>query len=292
MDSLLDYRLRTLMVVAETGSLTAAAKQLFVTQPTVSQQLASLAKDLNLPLLVRHGPRVRLTPAAEELVAYANRLMLDNRGMLDRLRSEHTRELHLGVTRSLADFLLPKLLINTPLAENPPKVWIANTNELAAKMLKGELDVALVEGNYPNRDFESIDLGLADFIPISAHKQPPMNLNNLFSHYLLVREPGSGTRAILANWLAAHNASLDDFAHMLELNSPTSIIGILREGVGISFMYRALVQEELDAGELHELDVTGFPLRHPINLIYLKGNSFADHFVPLAEAAKETLERI
>ena len=44
-----------LMVVAQTGSLTAAAQQLFITQPAVSQQLASLEADLDVPLLVHHG---------------------------------------------------------------------------------------------------------------------------------------------------------------------------------------------------------------------------------------------
>ncbi|WP_225433222.1 helix-turn-helix domain-containing protein [Limosilactobacillus reuteri] len=68
MENLLDHRLTTLMVVAQTGSLTAAAQQLFITQPAVSQQLASLEADLDVPLLVHHGRRVKLTPASTELV--------------------------------------------------------------------------------------------------------------------------------------------------------------------------------------------------------------------------------
>ena len=59
MENLLDHRLTTLMVVAQTGSLTAAAQQLFITQPAVSQQLASLEADL---------PRGRLPHEAERLV--------------------------------------------------------------------------------------------------------------------------------------------------------------------------------------------------------------------------------
>ena len=91
MENLLDHRLTTLMVVAQTGSLTAAAQQLFITQPAVSQQLASLEADLDVPLLVHHGRRVKLTPAATELVAYAKRLGQDNQAVLKRLRLARPR---------------------------------------------------------------------------------------------------------------------------------------------------------------------------------------------------------
>ena len=108
MENLLDHRLTTLMVVAQTGSLTAAAQQLFITQPAVSQQLASLEADLGVPLLVHQGRRVKLTAAATELVAYAQRLGQDNQAVLKRLRLAQTPPLRLGATRSLGAFLLPQ----------------------------------------------------------------------------------------------------------------------------------------------------------------------------------------
>ena len=210
MNSLLDRRLVTLMAVAETGSMTAAANRLYVTQPAVSQQLASLGKDLGLPLLTHRGTRVELTPVARELVAYARRLTLDNRAVLAHLQTGQTPPLRLGVTVSLGNFLLPRLLADPTIAARALEVTIANTATLAAQLRAGKLTAALVEGNFPAADFASLDLGLADFIGVAAQPLPALTLPELFSHYLLVREPGSGTREILTNWLAAHNAGLAD----------------------------------------------------------------------------------
>lgn len=292
MNSLLDRRLVTLMAVAETGSMTAAANRLYVTQPAVSQQLASLGKDLGLPLLTHRGTRVELTPVARELVAYARRLTLDNRAVLAHLQTGQTPPLRLGVTVSLGNFLLPRLLADPTIAARALEVTIANTATLAAQLRAGKLTAALVEGNFPAADFASLDLGLADFIGVAAQPLPALTLPELFSHYLLVREPGSGTREILTNWLAAHNAGLADFSRTLALNSPAAIINLLKEGVGISFMYRALVEEELTTGDLHPLPLAGFPLRHPLSLIYLRGSSFADELVPLAEVARRVLKEL
>ena len=70
MTHLFDHRLETLVMVATTGSFTAAAQALYISQPAVSQQIRSLEMDLRLDLVVRQGKNVQLTSAARELVAY------------------------------------------------------------------------------------------------------------------------------------------------------------------------------------------------------------------------------
>ena len=290
MENLLDHRLTTLMVVAQTGSLTAAAQQLFITQPAVSQQLASLEADLGVPLLVHQGRRVKLTAAATELVAYAQRLGQDNQAVLKRLRLAQTPPLRLGATRSLGAFLLPQLLVKVIAAGYQLEVTIENTAVLSRQLLAGQLDAALIEGNYSRQDFAAAPLGSAPFIGVAAQAEVPATLPALFDQLLIVREDGSGTREILTTWLAAHNAQLSDFRQTLALSSPTAIIELLKQGVGISFMYRALVANELARGALFELPLAGFPLEHPLNLIYLKESSFAAEFGPLVATAREVLE--
>ncbi|MQB68281.1 LysR family transcriptional regulator, partial [Lactobacillus reuteri] len=127
------------------------------------------------------------------------------------------------------------------------------------------------------------------FIGVTAQAEAPATLPALFDQLLIVREAGSGTREILTTWLAAHNAQLSDFRQTLALSSPTAIIELLKQGVGISFMYRALVANELARGDLFELPLAGFPLEHPLNLIYLKESSFAAEFGPLVATAREML---
>lgn len=291
MDHFLDRRIETLAIVAQTGSLTAAAKTLFISQPAVSQQLASLETDLNLPLLNHHGRRITLTPVAKELVSYANRLEHDNQAVLNYLRTGQTPPLKLGVTRSLAAFLLPQLLKKIVASDHQVTVTIGNTAELSTQLLTGQLSVALIEGNFERREFTAEPIGTAAFVGVSNRLIKRPTLEAIFDQRLLVREPGSGTREILTTWLAAHNANLNDFKQSLALSSPLAIIESVKQGIGISFMYRALVEEELDEQRLFEVDLPGFPLQHPLNVIYLKDNTFADEFQEISQLASQVLPK-
>lgn len=290
MDHFLDHRIETLAVVAQTGSLTAAAKVLFISQPAISQQLASLEVDLKLPLLSHQGRRITLTPAAKELVSYANRLERDNQAVLNYLRNGQTPPLKLGVTRSLAAFLLPRLLKKIIASDHQVTVTIGNTAELSAQLLTGQLSVALIEGNFERQEFAAEPIGNAAFAGISGHLISQPSLTTIFDHLLLVRELGSGTREILTSWLAAHNASLSDFKQSLALSSPLAIIESLKQDLGISFMYRALVKVELAEQSLFEIALPGFPLQHPLNLIYLKGSTFASEFHEISQLASQVLQ--
>ena len=68
-------RLRTLVELADTGSVRAAAARLVVTESSVSSALSALSAEVGVPLVRRHGRGVALTPAGERYAEYARRIL-------------------------------------------------------------------------------------------------------------------------------------------------------------------------------------------------------------------------
>src|SRR5476649_440013 len=106
-------QLRTFYEVATTGSFTAAAARLYLTQPAVTQQVRALENELGFPLFERLGRRVRLTPAGEALLPYPTRLLALMEESLAAAREaagRGTRMLHLGAGDTVATYILPDLI--------------------------------------------------------------------------------------------------------------------------------------------------------------------------------------
>lgn len=286
-DPLLDYRGQTLLAVAKTGSLTAAAKQLFITQPAVSQQLNAWEKELGFRLLDHQGKKVALTPAAKRLVDYLNFLAHENQKMLTELK-EQTAPLRLGATLSIGSFLLPQVLAEMIAQKWPVTTQIGNTQTLLNQIQRGELDAALVEGDFDHQRFDWEEIGSEPFALFGSQAiNRPVALTELFDYPLLIRESGSGTRQILEKWLQAQGSALTDFKQVIEIGSPAAIITLLKDGVGISFMYRALVEADLQSGKLFEWDLNGLLIRHALYLVTAKNGFFKNQRHQLAQICRQ-----
>lgn len=148
MNPLYDHRLLTLATLVETGSFTATAERLFISQPAVSQQITALENELNLELVHRRGKRIQVTKAAEHLTNYLHRESLNVDQLLEQLRGAEPVPLRLGATLSLAEFMLPELLGELVDAGHQVKIHTANTDQLLQAIDDGTIDLALVEGNF------------------------------------------------------------------------------------------------------------------------------------------------
>ena len=106
-------QLKYFHAVVNAGSLSAASATLNLSQPAIGMQIRSLEEALELKLLTRHSRGVRPTPAGQALYEHADRVLheLENaRRALNRFRVEGTGAVRIGVTHSLAKFLVPRLM--------------------------------------------------------------------------------------------------------------------------------------------------------------------------------------
>lgn len=280
---MLDKRYKTLIVLSKTQSFTKTAEQLFITQPAVSQQINSLEDELQLQLVIREHGKITLTSAGINLAKFAKQTELESQKVIESLQTgaEH---LKMGCTLSLSSTILPKFIQQLSTRTNVVTTKINNTQHILQNIRDGKVDFGLIEGNFNKDEFDSFLVQKESFIGVSHDIIDTTSIDRLFEQTLLIRETGSGSRNIFENWLATQNYRTSDFQNVIEIASPSAIIEFLKQNSGISFMYESLVTDELKLGQLKKLDLPGFHVEHPINLVFLKNSYFKDTYREIVDA--------
>lgn len=271
---MLDPKVYTFLKVVETGSYTAAAKALHLTQPAVTQHIAKIEEYYGTSLFLPEGRGVKLSDAGRRFLHYARMQQSNENSLLDGFRGIET-PLRLGSTLSIADYYLPELII--PLCKNNDmrlNIKVGNTEKLLDGLVKGELDAAFIEGIFDRSLFEAKVFYTPEFIPVVAMGHPlsgkVVSLEQLHDYPLILREHGSGTRAIAENYLTLQNDSPNSFAAVWELGSFALIKQVLQNSFGVSFMYEAVAGREIEEKKLCRLNIEGYTLRHSLHFVYLK----------------------
>ena len=152
---------------------------------------------------------------------------------------------------------------------------VADTKVLLSKLDSGELDFAVVEGDFPKAEYDFFVFGTEEYVaagdPEKAARYRGRRLPDLLVEPLLLREEGSGTR---------------------EIGNIGAIKTLLKSGYGVSFLYRAAIRPEEAAGTLGVIELSDFRLRHDIMFLFPKNSNFrADYtaiFRELRACAEET----
>lgn len=288
---MLDFRMETFLAVCQYRNYTRAAAALHITQPAVSQHIRYLENQYQTKLFFCKGRQVRLTAAGEYLQRAAAALKNDECFLREQMlhADKGSPALKFGTT-----FTIGESVIADPLAayiQIHPELSISlvvhNTDELLRQLKAGQIQFALVEGYYDDQEFDSLVYRAEPFVPVCAagHQfaKEPETLKDLFGEQLLVREQGSGTRDILEKYLAARDRELSDFRRLTEIGSLHVILQLLKMNVGITFLYRAAVEEELRSGRLRELVLKDFQMEHDFAFIWNKGSIYGGLYRGICE---------
>ncbi len=170
---MLDYRVHTFLAAYRARSFTGAARELHITQPAVSQHIKHLEAEIARPLFDTRGRTIHPTAAADLLYRRLSVMANDEARLMAemaQLDAETVRPLRLGCTRTIADYVAPRLLTAhaTRHPEQPISVRCENTSELVARINAGDLDAALVEGSYDHRAFDGATLSHESFVAVAA----------------------------------------------------------------------------------------------------------------------------
>ena len=121
----------------------------------------------------------------------------------------------------------------------------------------------------------------------SALANTTLNLNELTQNRLIIRESGSGSRAIVEEALHQQNVSLDAFAQQLTLNNINTIKSLVKRNYGITFIYEEAVKEELASGELAPISIKELQFNQSFHFICPKNSLFTQHYLDLFKFFKK-----
>jgi LysR family transcriptional regulator, transcriptional activator of the cysJI operon len=275
-----NFRLIVFRVVAKHSSFTRAADELLLTQPAVTQQIKALEEQFGIPLFQRGGGRISLTPGGVALLPFAEKIRVLSEQAVAAVANtygQNAGEISVGASQTIAQYLLPAFLAAF-LGSNPQVRVTArsgNTDQMLAALVSGDVQIALVEGPEQRTDVH-IEAFMEDHMVLvvpSSHEWAgrKIKIDELRSQPLLTREFGSGSRRIVEQALAGAGLKTKELSIRLELDSTEGLLNAVEAGLGVTFVSRWAVRNQLALGTLKLARVDGLKLSRRFSLAYPAG---------------------
>lgn len=282
---MLDPRWNTFLVLCETMNYTRAAERLCLTQLAVTHHIHYLEDHYGCRLFSYEGKVLRLTEAGVKLREYTRSLAYNSRKVEESMMAPKPLSLRIGASKTIGEFVVaPK--VERFLRDYPEASFsliVDNTQVLLRMLEAGKLDFVLVEGFFDGSRYETTLYRKEEFFGIC----PPghrfagraISLTELESERILIREPGSGTRAIFEEALRRENRTLKSYPNVATISDFSTIKSLVADGLGVSFLYAPAVSGELERGELVRFDLAGLPMSGAFSFVCLKDNLFAADWI-------------
>lgn len=273
----MDFRdLHVFCVVARTGGVTRAAEQLHRVPSNVTTRIRQMEEDLGVPLFLREGKRMRMTPAGQVLHGYAQQILALGQEAREAVLDGTPRgRLNLGSMESTAAIRLP-----VPLAEfhrRYPDVALELSTgpslPLVSRVLGGTLDAAFVADPPEDARLESIDAFAEELVLVTAAGPSRVRSPKDVAHpTLLVFARGCAYRHRLEAWFEAGGGVP---ARVVELASYHAILGCAVAGMGVALLPRGLLEGFPGRNQLGIHPLPAALRRAQTLLVWRKGNQSA-----------------
>jgi len=268
------HRLRTFQALSETLHFRHAAERLGITQSAVSQQIASLEKELGAALFERIGRRVFLTAAGEVLAREAVKVLSTvsrAREAVLAVSKGNSGRLRVGASTTPGIYLVPEVLgrfrADFPLVELDFR--IANSSRIEALAVANEFDLGVCGFRPTHEELFEIELGEDRIIAVAAPaltgKTRRVLPGDLAGWPLVSRERGSATRTAVERALTSLGVEL---VPAFELPSPEAIVRAAEAALGYAFVSARAAREGIEAGRLVELRVQGLDVRRGLFAVH------------------------
>lgn len=247
--------LRIFIEVADSGKMSLAAARLYISQPTVSQAVRELEEHYGVLLFERLSKKLHITESGKQLLQYA-RNVVDQFDALEEsmVKKSSKQRLRVGATITVGTCLLSDL-INEFESIQPyvnSYAYIGNTADIEEKLLNSELDIGIIEGTVKSPDLISIPI-VDDFLVLACGNEHPLANKPVISpddiNHLdfVMREHGSGTRALFENYLRMHNLQINT---KIEANCPEAMINAIIRNNCLACISVRLLKEEIQSGDV------------------------------------------
>ncbi len=263
------------MEVGRRGSISAAAEVCRIGQPSATKQLQTLEAAVGERLVERHGRASRLTEAGEVVAAHGMRVLDELAAMQDGVRALRGAErgsLTLAASTTPGSYVLPSIL--QCFADRHPNVdvdvvigssaWVACqvADREVSLGLAGEVELPDGVVAEPFLDDELVGIGAPGRLRLRRGRG---SLDDLAEQTLLVRERGSSTRAVAERYMARIGYHP---TKRWELDSNEAIKRSVQAGLGVGFVSKLVVEDELSRGQLVSFRIEGAePMRRAVYLL-------------------------
>jgi DNA-binding transcriptional LysR family regulator len=254
-----NFRLKVFRTAARHLNFRIAAEELHLTQPAITQQVKALETELGMALFDRTGGKLSLTPAGVALLPFADKLAelaQQARQAVAVTSNTNAGILKIAASQTIGQYLLPRLIAGF-LIENP-KVEITvlggNTHTVLEALSDRRVQIALIEGPALRQDVR-VEAFMEDHMVCVVPSGHPwadteIQVQQLSEASLVTRELGSGSRRIVEQAIEAAGLNVRHLNIYMEFDSTEGMLSAVEAGLGIAFVSRWAVRNQLALGTL------------------------------------------
>jgi DNA-binding transcriptional LysR family regulator len=283
--------------VARAGSVSGGAERLRVSQPAVTREIRELEERLGLTLFDRLPRGVALTEAGALLFDYAERIFALSgaaQAELKELAGLSAGHLNIGASATVGAYLVPDMIARFNVSH--PKVGIdlavTNTDHVEQSLRDHTVSLGFVEGPYDDSAVHTHPIGADEIVAVAARGHPRagqrLSASDLATRVVILREPGSGTRAVVEEAYARIGLRIEP---LMSISDTVAIKRMLLAQNAIAYVSSLSVKDEVGRGDLCVLEVRDLRIQRPLNMVWLKGRTLSPSTQAFVELVREHFGR-
>lgn len=289
-------QLEAFVQVSESGSFSKAAKELFLTQPTISAHISSLEKELNVRLFIRNTKEVSLSDDGKNLYRYAKQITDLEKAIEERFYMDSDDGKHfitIAASTIPAQYLLPKVLMcyRERYPKEQIKIMETDSSEVVTQVVDHMVDVGFTGTVLEKKHCKYIPF-YKDELAVIAPDTPEYrilkeqnrdDIDWIKRKPLILREEGSGTRKEAEKQLKNAGISMEDLDIVASIANQETIKKSVKQGMGITVLSRLAAEDE---DGLLIFPIPGADEGRDINLVYNKNYQMtrsADRFIRIVK---------
>lgn len=276
-------QLEAFVQVAEGGSFSKAAKELFLTQPTISSHISSLERELNARLFVRNTKEVSLSEDGIKLYKYAKQMLDLQREIEVTFGMDEEGESHavtIAASTIPAQYLLPEVL--TRFSERYPQEEIriqeTDSSKVVMQIVDHRVDIGFTGTVLEKKHCKYIPFYKDELVIITPNTPKYQELAQgnkediswIKKEHVIMREEGSGTRKEAELQLKGAGVKFAGLDIIASIENQETIKKSVRQGMGISILSKLATADEVANGEILAFPIPNSDEGRDINLVYNK----------------------
>ncbi len=268
---MIDNRMYTFLELCNTMNYHKTAQNLNMTQPAVTQHIKHLENIYRCRLFEYVNKKLYKTKNCLDLEGYARSIISLNMTAIQELSGSEKVKINIGATKTIGEYLLKDALHSFIYEENYEiTVTIDNTETLLNKLNHFELDLLMLEGFVDKGRYKHQKISNEQIVGICSLTHPFANtevcLSEIFLQNTVLREQGSGSRAVFENFLTQKGYSVDMFKNKTILSSNSLIEYAVQNNFAISFVYDVIPYNN---SNLATFNIKDSKITHEFNYIFL-----------------------
>jgi DNA-binding transcriptional LysR family regulator len=299
-------QLRILKAIATEKNFTKASELLYLSQPSLSKQLKTLEKNLDVLLINRENNKISLTENGKVFLEYSERILAlceeSCRALMD-LKNGERGYLTVGASQTIGTYLMPRVL--ALFAQNYPqidlKVQVNSTRIIAKNIINREIDIAVVGGEIPdelkkNLNIENFVEDEFSLIVSRSHpfaKKKIITKEDLYHLNFITLNSNSTIRKFIDKILTKNQIETRQLKIIMQLNSIEGIKTAVSLGLGAAFVSSSAIEKEIKLQTIKILKIENIHISRMLSIItnseYYKAKAFNFFYAELSRL-KTTIE--